>query len=902
MGVASDHFQRVSELFEAARELPPDKRSIFLHAACADAPELLDEVMGLLSHHEDDFGVLSAPIVEQSSFGQIAVAAPDSCERIPVRIGSYVIQQRIGAGGMGAVYLAEQESPKRRVAVKVIRPGYLSSELLKRFGLEAAILGRLQHVGIAQIYEAGMFDDGLGGQPFFAMEFIEGPPLAEFVARHQLDTKQRLDLIARVCDAVHHAHLRGVIHRDLKPGNILVDVSGQPKVLDFGIARATDSDLKVTTMQTDAAQLIGTIPYMSPEQFIGRRHEIDFRCDVYALGVILYELLAGRLPHNLDDASLISAAKVITEDDPAPLSTINRAYRGDLNTIVLKALQKEPDRRYASAADLAADVRRYLADEPIAARPTTTMYQLRKFARRNRGLVGGLIAAFVILVAGIVATTVFALGQTRALKESERQRGIAEAVNSFLNDDLLAKANPYTGEAHDVKLRDVLDTAGEQISERFLDAPLVHAAIRATLGKTYFQLGLFDDAARHVERALTIYETEPLMDPDTPHELRNLLVLIYLQDDRLADAAGLIDTQMELLQRDFGDDHYVFGRVHENRGILLRKQGRLEEAVASYRAALEAYEPWPDVDKRIVLTTRQNLSYSLARLGQFEEAERLLQEVLDAKRELYGQRSADVAFVLTNLGDLYWRQERYAEAREVFELAYDIRLERLGETHLDTARTLYGIGLIEKVEGDFKKAEQTQRRVLALREKKLAPTHFDYMASLRAVGNTLLPQGRADEAVPFFHHAWRLAVKAYGPEHPTSRQWRNGAITAIKEAGQDERVRQVYQEYFAASAEWAATDKVTGEHLNMYAWDLLTCEREDLRDPVLALQIAERAVAMDGEQDPNILDTLAHALADNGRMDEAVATMRKALALAHDDRYARMRNRLEQSLDEFLTR
>ncbi|MBV9574954.1 MAG: serine/threonine protein kinase, partial [Acidobacteriales bacterium] len=289
------------------------------------------------------------------------------------RIGSYRILGLIGQGGMGTVYRAEQQNPQRIVALKVIRLGVASPEHLRRFEQEAKVLARLHHPGIAQIYEAGTANSGGGDQPYFAMEFIDGWPLLQQANKRGLDTRARLELMAKICDAVNHAHQRGIIHRDLKPTNILVHESGQPKILDFGVARVTDSDTQATR-QTDMGQLIGTLADMSPEQVLADPLALDIRSDVYALGVILYELLARKAPYNTERKALHEVVQVIREEDPAPLSSINRNYRGDVETIVAKALEKDKTRRYASAAEMGADIRRYLANEPIIARPPSTRY------------------------------------------------------------------------------------------------------------------------------------------------------------------------------------------------------------------------------------------------------------------------------------------------------------------------------------------------------------------------------------------------------------------------------------------------------------------------------------------------------------------------------------------------
>jgi predicted Ser/Thr protein kinase len=340
-------------------------------------------------------------------------------------VGRYRVVRLLGEGGVGAVYEAEQASLRRPVALKVLRPGRDSPTLLRRFAHEAQILGRLHHPGIAQVYEAGLGDDG---QPFFAMEFIRGLPLDEYASRHGLDVRARAALLARVCDAVQHAHDQGVIHRDLKPANVLVDETGQPKVLDFGVARVTEIGLLSEVGLTRTGQLLGTPDYMSPEQLAADPAAIDHRADAYALGVILFELLAHRLPYRLEKGSWAAVARRTREEGAPRLGSINPKLRGDVEMIVAKALEKDPGRRYQSAADLAADLRRWLAHEPIRARPPSLLYHLGRFARRRRALVCGALATALAVVLGLIGTTLFAVGEAR-------QRGLAEHNARVANDE-----------------------------------------------------------------------------------------------------------------------------------------------------------------------------------------------------------------------------------------------------------------------------------------------------------------------------------------------------------------------------------------------------------------------------------------------------------------------------------
>ncbi|MCH7701895.1 MAG: protein kinase [Planctomycetes bacterium] len=437
----STSFERVRELFLEVRGLSPDQRDTFLTEQCGGDTRLRSEVTSLLEHDAHPPAGLDTPVLGTVVGRMVLESLPVSEEtQLPSHIGEFRVLRKVGEGGMGVVYEAEQETPRRTVAIKVMRSGLGSRSLARRFKREVQVLGQLSHPGIAQIYEAGTADTPGGQFAFFTMEFINGVSITRYADQHHLGTRARLELIADTCDAVQFAHQKGVIHRDIKPGNILIDESSgrpRPKVLDFGVARITDSDIQVTTQQTDVGQLIGTIGYMSPEQFSGDVQEIDTRSDVYALGVLTYELLAGRPPYDTMNCSVAEAARIIRDDEPRRLSATDKSLAGDIATIIGRAMEKDRQRRYPTASELAADIRRYLNDEPIVARPATTFYQLRKFARRNRGLVAGASMAVVALLVAAVASTWWAITAERArdLAQSLAYRSGIAAATSLVNDD-----------------------------------------------------------------------------------------------------------------------------------------------------------------------------------------------------------------------------------------------------------------------------------------------------------------------------------------------------------------------------------------------------------------------------------------------------------------------------------
>lgn len=771
--MSSRRFEQVRQIFHEAAARPPETRGAFVDDACAGDEELRVEVQALLEHDAAAEGFLSEP------FARLPVGGT-SDPLVGAVVGRYEVLDLIGAGGAGRVYRARQDSPARLVALKLLR-GLATPEDRRRFEYEARVLSRLRHPGIAQVYEAGVHEGPEGPVHYLAMEHVpNAAPLTAHVARARLDLAGTVGLFVEACDAVQHGHLRGVVHRDLNPASILVDADGRVKVVNFGAARAAPGA---------SAPALACV---APELLRGDPEEIDARVDVYALGAVLYELLAGRPPLELGNRTRDAAVRAVLEEVPPPPGAARPACRGDLDAIVARALAKDRELRYHTAGELAADLRRWLADEPVAARAPGAFYTLAKFARRNTVLVGAAAVVLVILAAALVAISAMyvsadaarrreaehaaAARQARleeaaaradavlALDEVRLEAERSTAVIDFMAG-MLSAADPLRTKGDTLTVLDVLDTAAPRVRAELADRPLVRAILERTLGTTYRSLGRMDEAAAHLREAYALEVEAEHRDPRRRAEAAVELASALWKTGEPAEARALLDGAIKDLEESIRPDRVLLARARLHLGSMYLGYGRSEEGVAVLSRAVEAARTAEHPDPRVLAGALEALGAGLHSLWRLEESAGALEESLQVLRAAYGDDDPEIASKLGALASVRLDQGDVERAGDLLRDTHARMESHYGPDHRNTLIVLINRGDVSMKAGRHAEALALYRQGLAGLERYYGAPQSNIVIATIKIADAHHALGDHASAARTYRRGHDLAADILGADH-----------------------------------------------------------------------------------------------------------------------------------------
>jgi tetratricopeptide (TPR) repeat protein/tRNA A-37 threonylcarbamoyl transferase component Bud32 len=735
----------IDRLFADAATLPREQRADFLTANCPD-PGMRSELDSLLACATE------TPTVRVKEAIAEAAAAVADAVLIGERVGPYRIRERIGEGGMGSVYQAQRADQQfqQTVAIKMLRFAQSDQVLVERFRRERQILAGLEHPHIARLLNGGNWipPGSAQRQPYIVMEYVEGLPLTVYCTRKNLSIRERVQLFRQVCEAVSYAHQQLVVHRDLKPANILVTPGGRPKLLDFGIARLLDTETDTGATATATLWRAMTPDYASPEQVRGE--PVSTSSDVYSLGAVLYELLTDRRAHHFPDYDPLNIAKEICERQIEPPSTVGcRELRGDLDVIVLKAMQIEPVRRYSSVEQFSQDLQRYLDGLPILARPDTVFYRAGKFTRRHRA---GLAAAVAVLVALLGAVVV----STREARRADAEAATANAVNNFLQNDLLAQASataqasPGAKPDPDLKVRTVLDRAAARIQGKFTGQPLVEASIRTTLGTAYEDLGLFGQARQQMERALQLQRSAA--GENAPSTLKSMASLadIHVDESHFELAEAILTKVLAIERRLLGEEHIDTLNTAHSLATVYCNQGKYSQAETLYVRLLEIQRRVPGEDHPDTLALMNDFGVLYISEGKYAQAEQIIGDAVRRARRVHGEEHPGTLVGLRNLASTYWIDGRFAEADAAYSAVLQIELRILGERHPDTLETTAKMAVNYLNWGKFSEAERLLVKVAELRRQVVGEDHWDTLNALNYLGTVYGQQGKHAQAAALF--------------------------------------------------------------------------------------------------------------------------------------------------------